>query len=407
MKTVFIINQYASTPNYGYGGRHYYLAQKLAKKGYRVYLIASASHHLLRQSPVMDSWFLEEKVSDYFSMIWLKMPKYDQAHSKKRVLGWFLFSLRLLKLHKVIPYSPDVLICSSPSLISYLGARQLARKFSVRLVFEVRDIWPLTLIKLGGYKPAHLFIKFLQWIEDLAYRDADAVVSNLKNAIEHMTSRGMNGNKFTWIPNGFSIEEMKQEVALNVSTCHQLPKNKFIIGYTGTLGVANALETLLEAADILRTNTDIAFVLVGDGKEKHALQVTVEDKELVNVHFIDPIPKVEIQSMLSNFDVCYIGWLDNELYQFGIGANKIPEYLYSGKPIIHSYSGGCDPIIEAGAGINTPAGDPQQLAAGIMALYDMPPEKRALMGASGRKVALQEYEYEQLAEALAKVMFIK
>ncbi|MBF4270251.1 glycosyltransferase, partial [Vibrio anguillarum] len=87
----------------------------------------------------------------------------------------------------------------------------------------------------------------------------------------------------------------------------QLPKNKFIIGYTGTLGVANALQTLIEAAERLQEYTEIAFVLVGAGKEKAALQSLVAEKQLRNIFFIDPIPKVEIQSILSEFDACYIG----------------------------------------------------------------------------------------------------
>jgi glycosyltransferase involved in cell wall biosynthesis len=155
----------------------------------------------------------------------------------------------------------------------------------------------------------------------------------------------------------------------------------------------------------LRNYPEIAFVLVGNGKEKTELKELVRGKDLHNVYFVDPIPKIEIQAMLSRFDACFIGWLNDPLYRFGIGANKIPEYLYSGKPILHAYSGACDPVKQAKAGIQVPAEDPQQLADAVLRLYQMPLEEREAMGANGRNSALQQYEYGQLAEKLAKVLF--
>jgi glycosyltransferase involved in cell wall biosynthesis len=404
-KTVWIVNQYASTPDYGYAGRHYYLGKELAKLGYNVYLIASGSHHLLREYPVVDSSLEYEHVAERFTVVWCKLPQYGQAHSKVRILGWFLFPWRIRKLAKLIPQSPDVVLCSSPSLLSFLGAKRLAKNFKARLVFEVRDIWPLTLMDIGGYSPKHPFIRLLQWVEDKAYRDSDRVVSNLKNAVEHMTSRGMDGEKFTWVPNGFCAEEVGLNAPLNDRAKKQLPVGKFVVGYTGTLGVANALDTLIEAAEKLKDNSDIAFVLVGDGKERSSLQKLVAEKGLNNVWFVDSIPKVEIQAVLSQFDVCYIGWRRDSLYRFGIGANKIPEYLFSSRPVIHSYSGNCDPITEANAGIRCPAEDDQQLAEAVLRLYRMTPEERSRMGANGRKAAEQQYEYCQLAEKLAEVLF--
>jgi glycosyltransferase involved in cell wall biosynthesis len=404
-KTVWIINQYASTPEYGYAGRHYYLGKELAKLGYNVYLIASAAHHLLREKPLVNSTFQLEKEEDRFTVIWTKMPRYDQAHSKGRILGWFLFPWRIRELADVIPEAPDVVLCSSPSLLSFIGAKSLARRFDAKLVFEVRDIWPLTLIDIGGYSPRHPFVRLLQWVEDKAYRDSDRVVSNLKNAVEHMASRGMRRDKFAWVPNGFSMDEVSLNAPLNPKTESQLPKHKFLVGYTGTLGVANAMSTLIDAAERLKEYPDIAFVMVGGGKEKPVLQQLVEEKGLTNVHFVDPIPKLEIQAMLSRFDGCYIGWLNDSLYQFGIGANKIPEYLFSGKPVIHSYSGACDPIEDAEAGLRIPAEDDKQLADAVLRLYGMAWEERAAMGANGKRAALAQYEYSQLAKRLAGVLF--
>lgn len=405
-KTVWIINQYASTPDSGFAGRHYYLGKELAKLGYNVYLIASSAHHLLREKPDMRSEFEFQEEDNRFNVVWVRMPHYEQAHSKSRIIGWFLFSRRIRKLAKIVPDSPDVIVCSSPSLLSFFGAKSLARRFSARLVFEVRDIWPMTLMDIGGYSPRHPFIRFLQWVEDRAYRDSDRVVSNLKNAVEHMVELGMEKEKFSWIPNGFSLEEVSQNAPLNNSAKKKIPQDKFLIGYTGTLGVANSLYTLIDAAERLRDFPEIAFILVGDGKEKATLQKRVLEKGLVNVHFINPIPKVEIQAMLSQFDGCYIGLSKDPLFRFGVSPNKLFDYLYSGKPIIYGIeSGNYKPVEDAGAGFQIPSEDAKQLEDAVLKLYRMEDSERAQMGANGRKVALEQYEYGQLAENLAKVLF--
>lgn len=403
-ETIWIINQYASTPVTGVGGRHYYMAREMAKRGYKVYVIGSAAHHILREKPVVRNDFLVEEL-DGFKFVWVKMPDYEDAHSNQRVLNWFLFPWRIRKLAEFIEDKPDAILSSSPSLLSFLGAQRLAKKMGARLVFEVRDIWPLTLTEIGGFSPKHPFIRLMQWIEDKAYRDADAVISNLKNSYVHMSSRGLDTTNFTWVPNGFSLEEVNKKTPLNAQAINQLPQNKFIVGYTGTMGVANALGILIEAADQLKFLPDIAFVLVGSGKEKAALKALVEERGLRNVFFVDPIPKVEIQAMLCRFDVCYIGWLNDPMYQYGIAANKIFDYLYSGRPIIHSFSGACDPIVEAGAGLQVPAQDSDMLAKTILKLYQMLPAERAKMGEKGRKAALECYEYGPLTEKLAGVLF--
>ena len=118
-KTIWIINQYASTPETGIGGRHYYLAEELAKQGHRVYVIASAFSHLLHTKPALNEEFKIEQTAG-FDFVWVKMPAYAQAHSKQRILNWFLFPWRIQQLAKTIPDAPDVVLCSSPSLISFL-----------------------------------------------------------------------------------------------------------------------------------------------------------------------------------------------------------------------------------------------------------------------------------------------
>lgn len=404
-KTIWLINQYASTPETGMGGRHYYLARELAKQGYSVYLIAASYTHLLRHPPRVDQAY-EILPMEGFNFVWVKMPSYAGAHSKKRIFNWFAFAWKLRGLKSVLADSPDAILYSSPSLVGFLGAKYLASYYKARLAFEVRDIWPLTLVELGGYSPKHPFIRFLQWVEDKAYREADFVFSNLKNSVDHMVERGMAQGKFTWVANGFSMDEVAKKQGLNSAASEQLPKDKFVVGYTGTFGLANALDSLILAADIVKANTDIVVVLVGEGKEKKSLERLVEEKELSNVRFVNAIPKVQIQSMLNHFDACFIGLTGDPLFRFGVSPNKLFDYFYSGKPIIYAIeSGEYTPVADSQSGIQIPAENPEAIADAILTLYRMSASEREALGNNGRCYAQENHEYGSLAKKLTQALF--
>ena len=399
---IWIISQYSSTPETGMGGRYYYFAKELAKQGHNVHLIAGSNSHILRQPPILDKDYMIEHVCKDFNFFWIKTSEYSNSRDTKRILNWFKFAWKLLRLSKVIKDKPDTILYGSPSLIPFLSAQRLAKKFKVKLIFEVRDIWPLTLIELGGYSPKNLFIRFLQWIEDKAYKESDIVTSNLPNAVEHMVARGMIRDKFLCIPNGFHLSELKNPEPLSESIKSVLPKDKFIIGYTGTLGLANVLDTFIEAARLLKDHEEIAFILVGNGKDKSTL---VEQAEgLNNVYFVESVAKKQIQNMLAEFDVCYLGSKKKDIYRFGIASIKLPEYMLAAKPIIHANSAANDLVEIAKAGLSTPAEDPEAVADAVLKLKNMPLEKRKQLGQNGRIYALEHHDYAKLTKKLAKML---
>ena len=401
MKRIWIINQYASTPDTGMGGRHHYLASGLAKLGYDVTLIAASWHHLLRDG-VDDAPEIEAR--DGYTFVRVPVPKYAHAHDKRRILNWLIFGHRLRYLPKRLGTKPDVILYSSLSLLGFNGAYRLARKIKARFVFEVRDIWPLTLVEVGGQSPRHPLLRWMQHVEDKAYRLSDAVVSNLPNAVSHMVSRGMGQDKFTWIPNGVSLSEVDNPETLSPDMAAQLPVGKFTVGYTGTLGAANALDTLIDAAVQLTHLPEIAFVLVGKGRDKDRLVARVDQLKLQNVYFVDAIPKQQIQSMLASFDACVLCWHKLPLYRFGTSANKIPEYLYSGKPVLNAFTGFGDLVTKYNAGLQVEAEDPDALAAAVLKFYNMSVADRAAMGAAGRRAVLMHHEYGALAKKLEAVL---
>lgn len=403
MSRIWLINPYSSTPATGMGGRHHYLARELARLGHDVTLVAARRHHLLRQD-IETCTLPAEEIVDGYRFVRIDVPRYSNAHDKRRILAWFAFAARLLQLPSRLGQKPEAVLYSSPHPVGYLAAERLARGCDARLAFEVRDIWPLTLVEIGGHSPRHPFIRFLQWVEDRAYRNSDRVVSNLEGAVEHMTSRGMDGAKFTWVSNGIALDEVSAPEPLPDEVAALVPAEGLRIAYTGTMGAANALETLLDAAALLNDLPDVHFLLVGYGGKRALLERKRGELHLNNLHFLNGVPKKQVQALLSACDACYIGWLNSPLYQWGIAANKIPEYLFSAKPVVHSFSGGHDPIAKFDCGITIDAENPQALADAIRRIYAMPEAERRRLGENGRRAALAHYDYAQLARRMEQVL---
>jgi glycosyltransferase involved in cell wall biosynthesis len=401
-KTIWFINDYAGSRYHGMEFRNYYFAKEFAKMGYSVYIISASYMHLFKKLPQVEDSYKFENI-DGINYLWLKVPKYGESTSKKRVLKWFIFSAKLFALPHSKMQKPDVVIASPMAPFLAVPAYRLAKKYGAKFVYEVKDIWPLSIIELGDISPKHPLIRAMSWCEKFAIKRADVIVSSLFNYGEHLKRDLGIEKSFVWVNNGIDLDEVQNVEPLKKSVKELIPNGKFIIGYTGTIGIANALETLCEAAKLLKDNDEIVFVIVGDGKEKQNLVDTYGN--LDNIIFIEPIPKKEVQSMLSLFDVCYIGWNKEKIYNYGISANKIFDYMYSAKPIIHAYSGKGDLVKLAKCGVSVEAKNPKELAKAIEELYSSSEGSRREMGENGKRYVLEQFTYEKLSVKFLDALF--
>ncbi|MDX8553628.1 glycosyltransferase family 4 protein [Tenacibaculum sp. 1B UA] len=400
-KHIWIINEYAGSIENGMTYRHYYLAKELINKGYNTTIITGSYSHFLKKYPKLDKRekYKEERINGV-NYLWVKVMKYNESFDKKRILKWFQFVYKLFFVSKYISNKPSYIICSPTAPFSILSSLFLARKHKAKLIFEVRDIWPLTLIELGGYKKQHPFIVFMSYFEKLALKKADILVSNLQNYSSHIKNLGLN-RKVHWVSNGVDLTEMDKHKPLSNELLNKIPKNKFIVGYTGKLGVSNALDDFIEAARLLKNNENIIFVLVGKGQEKEKLQ----EANLRNVLFIDFIKKNQIQSMLSLFDICYIGYRKEKLYEYGVSPNKIFDYMLSGKPIIFGVeSGGLNIIEKANCGKVILPENAKAIVKAILSLYNMGENERNELGNNGKNYVVNNFTYGKLADKYINII---
>ncbi len=216
-----------------------------------------------------------------------------------------------------------------------------------------------------------------------------------------MASRGLDLRKLHVVGNGVVTAEWRGEAspidsALSAHLDTENAAGRAVIGFTGSHGVPNALDVVLDAAKLLR-EVPVSFVLVGDGMEKERLQRRVADERIDNVAMFPPVPKRQIPPLLRRFDIAYIGWQRLPIYRFGIAPNKLMDYMMAGCTVLHSVEAGNDPVSEAGCGLTVPPESPHAVAEGVRQLLSVPEAERRSMGERGRQFILRYHTYEILA----------
>lgn len=381
--------------------RPYYLAREWVRLGHHVQIVASAQSHIRAQQPQLASQYRLDETINGIQYTWFSTLAYS-GNGIGRVCNMASFVNRLYLESTKLAYTfrPDVVIASSTYPLDIWPAYRIAKIAKAKLVFEVHDLWPLSPMELGGISRWHPFIMLLQSAEDYAYRHADVVVSMLPKVRAYMESRGMAPGKLHIVPNGIDPAEWHAESpGLQDSAKELLANLKIeglsIIGYAGTHGIANALDTFLNAAKLMQ-HEKVAFVLVGGGPCKEILLQRAQDENLQNIHFIDPVRKEQIPALLQWFDIAYIGWHRQPLYRFGIAPNKLMDYMMAARPVLHAVDAGNDPVGEAGCGLTIAPEDPQAVAQGIRALLALGEDERQAMGQRGKKFVLENHTYPVL-----------
>jgi len=398
---IMLINHYAGSIRHGMEYRPYYLAREWVRLGHRVRIIAASHSHVRTMAPLLDGHDRLDETIDGIEYTWFAVPPY-LGSGMARVRNMAAFVTRLFREAKNLArdVAPEVVIASSTYPLDIFPAHRIARLAGARLLFELHDLWPLSPMELGGYSRWHPFMMLLQVAENHACRHADAIVSILPKVAEHLQAHGMAPHKLHIVPNGADPAEWiadspSSSPLLEACMTRLRESGHFIVGYAGSHGPSNALGFLLDAARLLR-NHPVAFVLVGGGAEKSALEQRANALGLAKLHFFDAISKAAIPAFLRRIDLAYIGWQRQPLYRFGIAPNKLIDYMMAGRPILHAVEAGNDLVAEADCGMTVAPENPRAVANGVLTMMARSPDERAAMGQRGRQFALEQLTYPVL-----------
>jgi len=391
---VWYISKYFGLPEQRVGSRPFLLLREMAGMGIRPLVFTANTNHLFTSREFSNGAEIEQV--ETVQICWIKLRKYSGARSLGRIISWLEFEWKLWRLPKGDFPPPSVVVVSTLSLLTIFNGLLLRARYGCRLVFEVRDIWPLTIVEEGGFSRRNPFVMLLQWIERLGYRRSDAIIGTMPNLASHVREIAGSTGPVHCIPMGIDTEQLAEPPALpeDYAVAH-IPQGKFIVCHAGTIGQTNALEVLFETARLMQANRQIHFLLVGDGDLKAKFEA--ETAALPNVSFAPAVQKQFVQSVLRCCDVTYFSTYPSKVWDFGMSLNKLNDYMLAGRPVIGSYSGFPSMLNESEGGSFVPAGDAVALRNEILRLANLGPEERQRIGQAGRRWIIDNRQYKDLA----------
>lgn len=397
MKNILFLTHYFPPEVNAPANRTYEHAIIWQKLGANVTIITNNPNHPHGRlySGYKNRWFKTEIV-DGIKVIRVKTYLTVNKGSIKRLLNFLVyFFFAILASARV--KNVDIVIATSPQFFCGLAGAIIKRIKNKPFVLEVRDLWPDSIIAVNALKES-IGIKLLRALEKKLYRSANQIVVLTNSFKEHIVRFGIPNEKIVTVPNGVELKRFNK-ISNNKDDYKYdfTNEGKFIVSYIGTFGLAHGIENIIFAAQRLQYNTNIHFLLVGDGSRRDALLQLVKKENLTNVTILPLQPKKIIPSLLKVSDVGVVTLINNKLFNTVI-PSKIFEYMAMKKPLIISVpKGEVTKIVEQSfCGIVVKPESPDAIAESILKLYNNNDLKN-VMGANGYKTVVNHYSREQLA----------
>jgi colanic acid biosynthesis glycosyl transferase WcaI len=299
---------------------------------------------------------------------------------------------------------PDVLIATSPQLLVGLAGWAISRVKRVPFIFEVRDLWPESLAAVEMSRAGSPLSRMLGAIAGFLYRNSEHIVvvtPAFKDfLIEHWQ---VPAGKISVVENGVEcdifrprdVSELRKKLGV---------EDKFVVSYIGTMGMAHALETVVQAAQELQaTKPTIMFLFVGAGADRERIESMARSRGLNNVRFAGEQPRDAVPDYISASDACLVSLRKSELFKTVI-PTKMLEFMSCARPVLLGVDGQAREILEqARAGIFYPPEDALQLTRAVTRLASDPRLCESL-GQNGRRHILTHFSRATTSEKYLKIL---
>ncbi len=373
------------------------LAQEWVKDGHEVTVLTGMPNH--PNGIVLDEYrgkiIADEKIVDVNVLrSWLYATPNEGILRKTLSHLSFMISTVMLSLPRLNKI--DVIIVSSPTFLSAFAGLLISKIRRVPFVFEVRDLWPAVFVDLGILSNVFL-IRVLESWEMFLYTQAALVVTVTKSFRSKLIERGLPAEKIVVVSNGAAVNRFKPGDK-NDDLCSDLGiSGKFVVSYIGAHGISQGVATIMEAATTLKYRDDIVFMLVGDGAMKKDMVTIKSDYNLQNVVMLPAQSKEHIPDLYRASDVCIVPLRDVPLFDSFV-PSKMFEIMSCGIPIIGSVNGEAREILEiSGSAMIVSPESVSELTDSILWMVENP-QKRKMMGISGRPFVCEHYDRTMLAK---------
>ncbi len=381
--------------------RVYELSRRWVKTGYQVTVLTGFPHHPTGIIPpgYKQHIFRRERI-DGIDIVRTYIFLAANKGFLKRIISYmsFMFSSVFLGVWNV--GRVDGVIATSPQFFVAIAGYLISKIKNRPFILEIRDFWPESIVQLGQLK-SKLIIKVLEYIEIFLYRKSDLIVVVADSSVPILNQKGIPSSKIAVIKNGVDLNLFNPgKKNRQVKSDLHLGK-KFVVSYIGTLGLSHALDKVILCAEILKSQPEIHFLLIGEGAEKGNLVKLANNLHLNNISFIDQIDKQILPFYYNISDVVLVTLRKLQLFSCVI-PSKIFEIMAMAKPILLTVDGEAKNLVidQAKAGIFVDPENPEKMASEIFRLFKNRDHCRHL-GQNGLNFVKLKYNRTQLADQYA------
>ena len=266
-------------------------------------------------------------------------------------------------------------------------------------------MWPLVIKELGNYSSYHPLIIILEFLAKFAYKKSDHIISVKPGDLKFLEKKyKVSLKNMSYIPNGYDSKNF-YGLPLTSYLNKKIPKNKFIIGYVGSISAAYSVDQLVKAAERIKDNK-IHFLIFGDGPDILSLKKYILLHKIRNVSLLGRIDIAHVPDVVSRFDICFVGYKKANWLKHGVSSNKIYDYMSQKKPIIAALESNYNPIDLAKCGITTKSEDYIGITNAINKLYKLDRAELQKLGKNGNNYLLKNHSFDKITNQLIEVINI-
>lgn len=413
-KNIWIWNHYATDMYYNRGGRHYWFAKELIKRGYNTTIFCANTYHNKNDYIDTKSEKYSEEIVDSIPFVFVRTTT-SLNNGIDRIKNMYLFYKNLFNVSKRYAQEnvkPDVILASSVHPLTMVAGIRVAKKFGIPCICEVRDLWPEAIFFFGKLRENSLLGKILIKGEYWIYKNADSIIFTKEGDIDYIKERKWDleqGGKIDlkkchYINNGIDLEQFNQSINENILTDEDLEDDTFKVIYTGSIRPINNIMNLVETAKLLAKHNDIKILIYGEGNQRKELEKEVLKMNLQNIIFKGSIEKKYIPYILSKSSVNILNYSQDQYnWSRGNSSNKLFEYMASKKPIISTVKMGYCILERYLAGISLEESTSENLYEAIIKIKLLNKEKYTELGDNAYS-GVKNFDFKILSENLINII---